>query len=120
MSKLILNNKPLQPLNEYLQPQKIYDQIVIFNNETRKNKFNPIDRLSIPAEINERFAEEIAKRVGVKYIQQSCLAIENENMLSMLKLAHQILSQYMEVGEIRRSPTAGSMNKWLFTFYSEP
>ena len=121
MSKSILtNNEQRKPLNEFLEPQKIYDQIVVYNNETRETKLNPDVHLSIAAEVNERFAEEIAHRLGVEYVQQSCIAIDSENMKSMLELANEILSQYMDVGNIRRPMTNDGIHKWLFTFYSEP
>ena len=121
MSKSILtNNEQRQPLNEFLEPQQIYDKIVVYDNETRVSKLNPDYRLSIVAEVNERFAEEIARSLNVEYVQQSCIAIDSENMKPMLEMAHEILSQYMEVGEIRRPMTNDGVHKWLFTFYSEP
>ena len=89
-------------------------------NDTRENKLNPNVHLSIAAEVNERFAEEIAHKLDIEYVQQSCIAIDNENIKSKLEIAHDILSQYMDVGDIRRPMTNDGIHKWLFTFYSEP
>lgn len=119
MNSLLSNREP-QPLNEYLQPKEIYDQIVVRKDETRENTLNPDERLSVMAEVNERFAQEIARRLGVEYVQQSCIAVSSENKKAILEMAHEILSQYMEVGEIRRPMTDDGVHKWLFTFYSEP
>jgi hypothetical protein len=98
----------------------IYRAIVVYKNDTRENKLNPNVHLSIAAEVNERFAEEIAHKLDIEYVQQSCIAIDNENLKSKLEIAHDILSQYMDVGDIRRPMTNDGIHKWLFTFYSEP
>jgi LPS O-antigen subunit length determinant protein (WzzB/FepE family) len=112
---MMKNNK-----NDFLQFQKIYNKIVVYKNDTRENKLNPNVHLSIAAEVNERFAEEIAHKLDIEYVQQSCIAIDNENLKSKLEIAHDILSQYMDVGDIRRPMTNDGIHKWLFTFYSEP
>ena len=95
----------------------IYDSIVI--EKTRENSLHPDEHLNIRAERNERFAEMIAEKFGLEYVQQSCIVISDENMKDVLESARMILSEFMDVSKMRRPMTDDGVHKWLFTFYSE-
>ena len=67
--------------------------------ETRPVMLNPLKRLTDEQERNEQFAEAVAKKLGLEYYQQSCIA-GNKEELDKLKLAKAILSKRMETDDI--------------------
>ena len=67
----------------------------------RMSKLRPDYQLTAEEEKNERFAEAVAKRFGLLYVPESCIAAHKEQMAS-LKKARSILAKRMEVEKIER------------------
>jgi len=90
-----------------------------------KPKKNP-NRLSIvddstiltdDEERNEQIAEKIARKYGLAYFQQSCIA-GNDSQMKELIDARKELSVYMTVGEIEEPFTPNGRYTKCFSFYS--
>ena len=98
--------------------QQLFENIASIVTTTRESISNPNVKLSVAAEINERFAEVIADIFDVEYVHQSCLTIEDISKYEKLQEAHKVLSQFIDVGEIRKPMTDDGKHKFLFTFFS--
>lgn len=68
-------------------------------------------------EQNEQIAEKIARKYGLAYFQQSCIA-GNDNRLEELIAARNELSLHMSVGEIEEPFTPNGRYTKCFSFYS--
>ena len=84
--------------------------------EARMSVLRPDKRLTAEEEKNERFAEAVAKKFGLAYFPESCIACANEQ-LALLKEARDIISKRMDVGPIK-DEKYHDVYKKKFVFYS--
>ncbi len=88
-------------------------------NTTRSRKLQPNELLSIEEEQNEQFAEQIANKYNLIYIQQCGIGASTDSQITYLKQAHKdLINNKISVGEIRHPFTPDSEIKWIFTFDS--
>ena len=69
-------------------------------------------------EQNERIAEQIANKYGLKYFQQSCIAARNDAELPALNKARKEIAKYMDVDEIEHPTAPNKDYEWIFVFWS--
>lgn len=68
-------------------------------------------------ERNEQIVEQIARKYGLKYFQQSYIS-GTEQQMKALTLAREEISKYMEVSEIESPFTLNGYYTKCFSFYS--
>ena len=84
--------------------------------KARMSVLRPDKQLTAEEEKNERFAEAVAKKFGLAYFPESCIAGANEQ-LALLKKARDIISKRMDVGPIK-DEKYHDVYKKKFVFYS--
>ena len=78
---------------------------------------NSMHQLTDEEEKYERFAEEVAKMLGLAYyFQESCIAAK-ENQIDLLKKAYDIISSEMDTDPIQ-DEVCNETYKKKFVFYS--
>lgn len=97
--------------------EEYYREKANSNVQPRKDFLIGSRCLSDDEEIKERFAERIAKMLGLEYFQQSSIASTNEE-LSKLEKARELISEIMDVEDIE-DEIYHSYYRKKFVFYSE-
>lgn len=89
------------------------------NITSRLRKLQPTEFLTIEEEQNEQFAEQIANKYGLIYIEQCGIGATTDSQLIYLRNAlKELIEHKIPVGEIRHPFTPDPEIKWLFTFDS--
>ena len=94
-----------------------YAREKVQGNQPRVSFLNSSRRLTDSEEKNERYAEHVAKMLGLKYFQEACIAGTVEQ-LPQLKIARDLISKRMAVGPLK-DEKCHSVYKKKFVFYSE-
>ena len=89
------------------------------NTKNRLRLLHSDEYLTDEEEKNEQIAEQTAKKYGLMYFEQSCIAGKNHQFNDLVSAKSEI-SEHMQTGEFER-PFASEREvaDWLFVFYSD-